>query len=617
MLYNFKAIKNNQIDIVRHRVMDYSQFGRIQTASKRINTGSTEFGVSSRRQGKMTTGRPSTGLKGANFQSSRQNRLGSPSIQDEDPLKKMETQILSMLSDLYDITDLKKAKICLQTFTELSKHKSSTDLKWLNKQVNMQHALQLELIGDYSQAIVVYQSLITDKLGQLPDIYLVNIARNYYKLQDYTKSIKFYQMAHDKLPFLEYKLNCLKSIGIIHMQLNHYNEAVNVYQNVLTLQFDLVAATNLLICLYKLEKFESIKKCFVDFISIEEPYIIDKSTVVHDEYNDLCGSFASKYEKLILLSVKMLVQLCPPLDHVQLQTIDFCIEKVKQSDHTELVHVIELFKCFRLLLLKNSSDAIDMYKSFELKEMRLRSAASNNLTFLYLIQKDLINAEKYCSMVLDQDMYNSKALVNMGCIYYEKSNFNSAIEYFNKALSCDSLCISALYNLALVKTTMQQHEGYKLFEKLTLIHSTHHEALFQLVSSSQNKDLFNRIVALCDSDSQILFMVGKQQKNIEMILESYRLDPTHQSILLYLGNYYENEQLFEKSKFFYNELVELYGSNEHYFYLATITKLCGNFVQAYKLAKTAYALGKTQEIIDLLVQLSQDLNQDVGKWNQE
>ena len=459
----------------------YSQFGRIKTANKQANVGVSEFGVSSRREGKLTTGRPTTGLKGAGFQSSRPNKLGSPTKIEEDPFTKYETQIKTMVDELYTTTDLKKIKKCYELLQEADKIKPvDPDLY---HSVMLQYALQHELAGDYNQSTSVYQEMIHNKFGPNSDCYLINIARNYYKLQDYVKAIKYYQMAHDKIDITEFKINCMKSIANIHMQTNQIDNAITVFNNVLALHFDIASATNLLICYFKLNKLENIKNAFNDFISIEDVHLAGFHSQISksDELSDLALAHVNKYEKLILLAVKMMVKLNPPQEHLLIQTLDYCIDRVKNSPHYELTHSVELVKCFELLLLKKSSQAIDLYKSFELKELRLRAAASNNLTFLYLVQNDLTNAEKYCQMVLQQDMYNSKALTNMGCIYYEKSNFNKAIDYFNKALSSDSLCISALHNLATTKSHLQQHEGLKLFEKLFSLHKYHYEAMFNIL----------------------------------------------------------------------------------------------------------------------------------------
>ena len=44
--------------------------------------------------------------------------------------------------------------------------------------------------------------------------------------------------------------------------------------------------------------------------------------------------------------------------------------------------------------------------------------ASSNLSFLYLLENDIENAEKYADIALQYDRFNVKALVNKGNCYF-------------------------------------------------------------------------------------------------------------------------------------------------------------------------------------------------------
>jgi len=58
--------------------------------------------------------------------------------------------------------------------------------------------------------------------------------------------------------------------------------------------------------------------------------------------------------------------------------------------------------------------AIESLKSFEKKDKKMMTLASTNLSFLYLLEGDLENAEKYSDIALKYDWFNSKAKVNKG-----------------------------------------------------------------------------------------------------------------------------------------------------------------------------------------------------------
>ncbi len=63
---------------------------------------------------------------------------------------------------------------------------------------------------------------------------------------------------------------------------------------------------------------------------------------------------------------------------------------------------------------------INIMKSFENKDKRLIARVSTNISFLYFIEGDISNAEKYANIALENERYNHKALVNKGNIHFAK-----------------------------------------------------------------------------------------------------------------------------------------------------------------------------------------------------
>ena len=57
-----------------------------------------------------------------------------------------------------------------------------------------------------------------------------------------------------------------------------------------------------------------------------------------------------------------------------------------------------------------------MLKKFERKEPSLLACAATNLSFLYFLEADHANAEKYADIAVKADRYNARALVNKGTI---------------------------------------------------------------------------------------------------------------------------------------------------------------------------------------------------------
>lgn len=109
--------------------------------------------------------------------------------------------------------------------------------------------------------------------------------------------------------------------------------------------------------------------------------------------------------------------------------------------------------------------------------------ASTNLGFLYLLEGDLDNAEKYCDIALKYDRFNTKAKVNKGNCQFYKNNFLKAKECYLEAIGVEADCVEALYNLAYVNKKINLlSEALAALEKLRSNLSNSPDVLFQLAN---------------------------------------------------------------------------------------------------------------------------------------
>lgn len=93
--------------------------------------------------------------------------------------------------------------------------------------------------------------------------------------------------------------------------------------------------------------------------------------------------------------------------------------------------------------------------------------AANNISFLYFLERDFDNAEKYAQIATQHDRYNAKALVNKGNCLFHKEEFENAKEYYLEAIGVEANCIEAIYNLGLVnKRIANFEEAIQAFDKL-------------------------------------------------------------------------------------------------------------------------------------------------------
>ena len=63
-------------------------------------------------------------------------------------------------------------------------------------------------------------------------------------------------------------------------------------------------------------------------------------------------------------------------------------------------------------------EAIEVLRAFEKKDQAFKAKAATNLSFLYFLEGDIAQADKYANLAVRHDRYNAKALVNKGnCMF--------------------------------------------------------------------------------------------------------------------------------------------------------------------------------------------------------
>ena len=83
------------------------------------------------------------------------------------------------------------------------------------------------------------------------------------------------------------------------------------------------------------------------------------------------------------------------------------IDCLQQSQNfPEVESEIEICKALAFLKKKNIDNAIETLKSFEKKDKLLMAKAASNISFLYFLENDFKNSEKYSEVAIDYDRYN-------------------------------------------------------------------------------------------------------------------------------------------------------------------------------------------------------------------
>jgi len=152
---------------------------------------------------------------------------------------------------------------------------------------------------------------------------------------------------------------------------------------------------------------------------------------------------------------------------------------LKTANLQEIESEMEISKAVFFIKNKQIDKAIELFKAFEKKDKIMMARAANNISFLYFLENDYENAEKFADMAIQHDRYNSKALVNKGNCLFIAEEYDRAKEFFLEAIGVEADCVEAIYNLGLVyKWLGYYNESLQAFEKLHTIIPTSPEVIF-------------------------------------------------------------------------------------------------------------------------------------------
>ncbi len=132
-----------------------------------------------------------------------------------------------------------------------------------------------------------------------------------------------------------------------------------------------------------------------------------------DSLNEELRDRQKQASRFITLSAKLIA---PSLDSKDwVQGYEWVIETLRQ-DHDLIASELMITKALTFLRNKSFDKAIEVLKSFEKKDTALKAKAATNLSFLYFLEGDLGQADKYANLAVKHDRYNAKALVNKGAL---------------------------------------------------------------------------------------------------------------------------------------------------------------------------------------------------------
>ncbi|XP_029664864.1 intraflagellar transport protein 88 homolog [Formica exsecta] len=438
----------------------------------------------------------------------------------------------------------------------------------------------------YTEAIATYQAITRNRMFSNSARLKVNIGNIYVKMGQLSQAIKMYRMAFDQAPTVhkDLRIKIMHNMGMLFVQMGRLEEAANSFEWVMRERAEFKAGLHAVLCHFALSHRDKMKRAFLELLEVqlnvdqEDKYSINpddatsnilNEVIKNDNLSKLEKEMKLEAEKSILCAAKLIA---PVIEDTLTAGFAWCVDAIKSSAYGVLAADLEINKAMVFLHNRETQLAIDTLKMFENRDTKANSAAATMLSFIYYLQGDYDQAEKYGEAARNADAYNAAAYVNLSACAIQKDELNIARELLLCALETDASHVQALYNLALVykKQTMYE-EALECFWKIrnmvrhdpqTLYQIGH---LYQLMNDvDQASEWYNQLLGILSSDPGVLQKLGEmydsigdKQQAFQFYNDSHRFYPANFEVIDWIGSYFISMQVAEKALTYFEKAVEL------------------------------------------------------------
>ncbi|KAL7448091.1 hypothetical protein ACHAWC_000347, partial [Mediolabrus comicus] len=238
---------------------------------------------------------------------------------------------------------------------------------------------------------------------------------------------------------------------------------------------------------------------------------------------------------------------------------------------------LELEKGNKLLKRKEISAATRILEVLQQKDNRVKAASTTNLSSLSFLGGNSTKASEYADIALEADRYSGKALVNKGNCFFIEGDFVSAKEIYLETIGVENDNFQAIFNLGLVNVQLGlAEEAIQAFEELHRLTPNNPEVIYQIADiydlqgrSAEAIRWFSVLMARVPNDPNVLSRLSQlylktsedTQEALHYQLESFRNYPVDLDVLSWLGSYFVQNELYEKSIYFFRQ-AQLVQPNE-------------------------------------------------------
>ncbi|XP_023192422.1 intraflagellar transport protein 88 homolog isoform X1 [Xiphophorus maculatus] len=636
-----------------------SSFGsRIPMASSmgRPMTGAVQEGAARPMTAVRAAGYSSSLMRGSTFDPLGQSKGPAPPLEAknedtaEEKIKILEKKVNDLIEESCMAQSIGAFQLALEKAKEagrkeralIRQREASGNTEHIN--LDLTYSVLLNLANQYAnnemypEALNSYHVIVKNKMFTNAGRLKVNMANIYFEQKNYPKAIKFYRMALDQISntHKELRIKIMQNIGVVFVRLGQYSDAITSFEHIMTESPNIKTGFNLILCYYAVGDRERMKKAFQKLISVplgiddEDKYIPasdDPSSnmvieaIKNDKLHQMERDLKVLAEKYIMTAAKLIA---PAIETSFASGFDWCVDMVKCSQYVELANDLEINKAITYLRQKDFNQAVETLKTFEKKDSRVKSAAATNLSFLYFLEKDYDQADRYADLAMNADRYNPAALINKGNTVFVKKDYEKAAEFYKEALRNDSSCTEALFNLGLSYERLNRlEEGLDCFLKLHSILRSSAEVMYQLAhlyeqlgDPQQAIEWLMQVISATPTDPHVLAKLGKlhddegdKSQAFQYYSESFRYFPSNIDVIEWLGAYYIETQFCEKAIQYFERATLI---QPHYVKWQLIVASCyrrsGNYQKALETYKEIHRrFPENVECLRFLVRLSTDM----------
>ncbi|XP_039890598.1 intraflagellar transport protein 88 homolog isoform X5 [Simochromis diagramma] len=574
-----------------------SSFGaRLHMASSmgRPMTGAVQDGSARPMTAVKAAGYTSSLSRGSAFDPLGQSRGPAPALEakNEDTPEEKIKILEKKVNDLIEESCMAQSMGALQVALEKAKEAGRKERALVRQReqsgsadhinLDLTYSVLLNLANQYTnnemypEALNSYQIIVKNKMFSNAGRLKVNMANIYFKQKNYPKAIKFYRMALDQITnaHKEMRIKIMQNIGVVFICMGQYTDAITSFEHIMSESPNIKTGFNLILCYYAIGDRERMKKAFQKLISVplgiddEDKYIPSNEdtssnmvieAIKNDKLHQMERDLKTLAEKYIMTAAKLIA---PAIETLFATGFDWCVDMVKSSQYVELANDLEINKAITYLRQKDFNQAVETLKAFEKKDSRVKSAAATNLSFLYFLEKDYDQADRYADLAMNADRYNPAALINKGNTVFVKQDYEKAAEFYKEALRNDSSCTEGLYNLGLTYQRLNRlEEALDCFLKLHAILRNSSQVMYQLASlyellenPEQAIEWLMQVISVTPTDAQALAKLGElhdsegdKSQAFQYYYESFRYFPSNIHVIEWLGAYYIETQFCEKA----------------------------------------------------------------------